>query len=200
MPTAPSWLLNMAHTSPNLVDDSPEFRQGEQQMQANNMMKATRTAMNDVDEKALQEQQRQVADQMDMQKHQTLQQGLDNAPPSESPDRPTPMTWDEHGMPKQAMTPSLAGSGEDSGSDMRPQNPQQDVQDLAQATGLPPQVVASMALLGKQLGDMYPNGAAPQQPIQPPAPTMGQVPPTLGPPPGLTPEAPPVPPPNTPMA
>ena len=209
MPTAPDWLLQMSKDADNLVDDSPQFRQAEQTQQKGNLISASKSALeqvhgNTVDAQreaavaglqSLKSGQEQIA-AMTPTPTPTFSTPLFNegvpteqAPPSEfsaSPAVVPPPSFEEAPIeePVTAAPNSLGGEEPDLiGTITR----------ISEASGLSPQIVATMALLGKDIAQMEQDGTAeyeqsPQTPppAPPPSPAVAPAPPIA--PQGQTPD------------
>jgi hypothetical protein len=60
MPKAPDWLLNVSANAPDLVEDSPKFRQEEESTQIDNLSRATDEAVSMMQAKVLAAQEEQL--------------------------------------------------------------------------------------------------------------------------------------------
>lgn len=177
MPKMPDWLGNMTNSAPNLVEDSPQFRAEEQKTQMANLNKASEEAIQELQRRRAQSQADTIRANMRSLDAITPQPTLLSGPnssffPEIPPEMHTP------------MTPNVP-SPDDFASDVQPQpfgppdqapaqeDPVAEAQRISDATGIPVQTVAGMALLGQDIGDIERNkqqpfnGATPNGPSTP---------------------------------
>jgi hypothetical protein len=209
MARAPDWLLNMVNDSPHLVEDSPQYRAQQQTTQMDNLHKAAGEAMDAVDAET---------QAMDRQTAQQRMAMLDQMTPKPTPlagpgdayfpdlgDAPTPMSPKVPGPSEFSASPSAPDQGT---SPVEPptlsDDPMTEVQRISQTTGIPPQMVAGMVLLGQDIAKLeehheqpgnptLPQDAPPPPPASPGPPPMPLAGPPPGPPPEPQPGSPPAP-------
>ncbi len=186
MAKAPDWLANMLNSSPDLVEDSPQFRQKHQDMQKTNLVKAANSALDIVKDRTRQSELETVKAQMQMIQDMTPtpvplsgpdDTFFDEAPAEMStplsPNIPGPNDFDVANPQPQAIPPPDPSMAD---TNTQPQMPQMDevaeIQRIAQETGLTPQQVAAMTLLGKDIDRLEKEGAI-GPPPQPPMPLEG---------------------------
>lgn len=193
MPKAPDWLLQMTDKADGLVDDSPQFRQVEQAGQKANLTKASMEALQQMRQRNI-EQQTQGAMQS-MQALQGAQQQIDRMTPNQTPTSRTPffnpndfrevppasefssnpqvIPPPDLSEPPTTTSPEAEMAAPSDLQGMEGENLAQTVQQIADVTGLSPQVVAMMSLLGKDIAQSEQEGTATYspEPLAPPPPT-----------------------------
>lgn len=201
----PDWLRNMMSQDTSLVEDSPDFRQQMQDDQKRNLNKAANQAMTAVQDRTRMMQEQTVAQGMESLAQVTPftapQPGteFDQPPvprPVPGPEDFAPPPTDDPTQLAEMATPTMPPQQEDMASI---------VEQLAQASGLTSQQVATMALLGREISRIEEEDKmyAPQPTVMP----SGEIPmppPLMGPPPMPTteptmPPPMPSPPPTGPM-
>jgi hypothetical protein len=182
MPRMPDWLLNQMNANPDLVEDSPRFRTQEAEMQRQNLHKATNEALDAVAARTRQMGAQTAMHQMGMLDRMTPKPTPLSGPdqklfPDLAPTDDTPMTPN---VPSPAdFNPEATDEGTAPGED-----PSAEVMRISQATGIPPQQVASMALLGNDIAGLEQAQAPPPPPApRPEVPRLLAPPPTPPPPP-----------------
>lgn len=186
MAKAPDWLMNTLATSPSLVDDSPQFRAAQNKEQWDNLHSAANEALD------------QVRDQTEASQAQTaLHQfrALDAITPTPTPLAGPDSPFHTETDPNVAtpLSPNIPGPSDFAPNGATPassasvvgappEDPAAEVQRIAEATGIPAQTVASMAMLGGDIGKIEqarqqqqpqmpaPNGPAPLMQAPPPPP------------------------------
>lgn len=225
MPKAPDWLLQMTNDASGLVEDSPQYRKAENQHQTANLANASREALGMVQNQTLDAQKAAAAAGI-----QALKSGKDHI--ARMTPTPTPLMGPSSSMMSKPQTSNVPPPEEFTSSpnvtpppDVAPTvtpgdpaavadpnqpletDPNENIQDtimqIAQASGLSPQTVAMMTMMGKDIErNMKESGQdtpepAPEPTLPSPAPTQPNfginTPPTAPVPPPVTPPPSPMP-------
>lgn len=154
--------MNLAASSPNLVEDSPQYRADEQKNQLENMTRAADEAMRAVRQRTLASQAQTVGTQMDSLRQITPMPSPLSGPedtffPEMPPEMNSPMSPNVPG-PAEFIAPSviqdLAAAPQTSQQTVQQEDPAAEVGRISQATGIPPQTIAAMALLGQDIAQI----------------------------------------------
>ncbi len=203
------WLLNMSTNAKTMVDDSPQYRSLESQVQKRNITNAADNALG------------QLQTRVNSAMEQSIRDGakaIEDITPY-----PVPLSGPEPFFPKEMQPPVQKVPGPEEFNSAPPTTPppvdpfnspteappqeqlgqEQDVaglvQRMAQITGLPPQQIATLAILGKEIERIEKENPPPTAPTAstpvplsgPPSPGITNPPPvTSAPAPAATPAAP----------
>lgn len=157
MPKAPDWLLNWSATQPNLIDDSPQFRQKETEMQRNNLVRATNQAL-----RAVNQRTQDMAIDTGTKNLEMMHQMMPIYPLvgpydpyfEENDVRSRKVPTDAEFDTQPIVEPSPMDPMQQDTRTQMPEDPSAVVQQIADTLGLTPQQVASMALLGQDISNL----------------------------------------------
>lgn len=208
MARMPDWLGNTLNSDDGLVEDSPQFRQQYQKMQKDNLIKASNSALDAVRAKVRQSELDSVRSQIESIKAMTPKTAPLVGPddPLFAPTSPEENTALTPNLPSQSdfdvdMTAPPVAPPDPAMNQMPPEmsaeeNEVAEVEKIARETGMSPQQVAAMVLLGKDINGIEsttpPTTAPPPSALDMPMPLAGPTP--QGVPPTGTLPAPPSPP------
>lgn len=192
MAKLPDWLMNEVYSDPNLIEDSPQFRQKEQATQKSNLVRAANSALDVVRDRTRQSQIETMNTQLNMiQQMRPMPVPLEGAaseffptdqpatPSALTPATPTAADFNSEPVMPEPTQPSMPEMPSE-------ENQAAEVMRISQETGIPAQQVAAMVLLGQDIARVEKQGQA--QPVAPEPPAPNSLPnPLMGPPPTIAP-------------
>lgn len=181
MARAPDWLLNMSSNAKGMVDDSPQYRNLETQLQKRNLTTAADQALGQLQTKVNSAMEKSIRDGAkaieDITPYPVPLQGPQPFFPTEMqpPQRKVPGPEEFNSNPPTSPPPidpfssqtPMASPAEELGQETDIAGL---VQKMADITGLPPQQIATLAILGKEIERIEKENPQPAPPPVAPSP------------------------------